>query len=44
MPTKKDPSQRSTLDEHGIIFLSGEIDGGRADSVCEKIIEFKVSQ
>ena len=44
MPPKKDPSERSTLDEHGIIFLSGEIDGGRAESVCEKIIEFNVGQ
>ena len=44
MPLKKDPSERSTLDEHGIIFLSGEIDGGRADSVCEKIIEINVGR
>ena len=43
MPPKKDPTERRTLDEHGIIFVSGPIDGGRAESVCEKIIEFNVA-
>ncbi len=44
MPTKKEPSERRTLDEHGIIFLSGAIDGGQAQSTCEKIIEFNVGE
>ncbi|MCY3737633.1 MAG: ATP-dependent Clp protease proteolytic subunit [Gemmatimonadaceae bacterium] len=42
MPPKKESSERRGLDEHGIIFLSGGIDGGKAESICEKIIEFNV--
>ena len=42
MPAKKESSERRGLDEHGIIFLSGAIDGGTAESICEKIIEFNV--
>ena len=42
MLPKKDPTEHRTLDEHGIIFISGEIDAGRSESVCEKIIEFNV--
>ena len=44
MPAKKESSERRGLDEHGIIFLSGAIDGCTATSICEKIIEFNVGQ
>lgn len=43
MSPKKDPADRHTLDEHGIIFVSGAIDGARAEAVCEKLIEFNVT-
>ncbi|MBT4512826.1 MAG: hypothetical protein HOC20_11540, partial [Chloroflexi bacterium] len=41
---KKDPTEHRTLDEYGVIFVSGEIDSGEAESVCQKIIEFNISQ
>ena len=41
---RKEPTERRTLDEHGIVFVTGEIDAGTAQGVCEKIIEFNVSQ
>ena len=41
---RKEPDERRTLDEHGIIFVSGEIAKDSATAICEKIIEFNVSQ
>ena len=41
---QKQPDERRTLDEHGIIFVTGEIDVGTAREVGEKIIEFNISQ
>ena len=42
--SKKDPAERNTLDEHGVIFVSGEIDNGTTESICSQIIEFNLSQ
>ena len=42
---KKDDSEKArTLDEYGIIFLSGEIDQSAAEQVCQQIIEFNIKQ
>ena len=42
--TKKDTAEKKGLDDYGIIFISGEIDEGTAQSICEKIIEMNVGQ
>jgi ATP-dependent Clp protease protease subunit len=42
--TKKDAAEKKELDDYGIIFVSGDIDQGTAQSVCEKIIEINVAQ
>ena len=41
--SKKDPTERNTLEEHGVIFVSGELDDGSAESICRQIIEFNLS-
>ena len=40
---EKDGAEKKGLDDYGIIFISGEIDQERAQSVCEKIIEINVA-
>ena len=42
--TKEDAAEKKGLDDYGIIFISGEIDQERAQSICEKIIEINVAQ
>ena len=42
--TKKDGAEKKTLDDYGIIFISGELYEGTAQSVCEKIIEMNLNQ
>ena len=32
----------SSLDDYGIIYISGGIDGGTAESVCKQIIEYNI--
>ena len=41
---KGDNAERRGLDDYGIIFLSGDMDQGSAQSVCERIIEINVSE
>lgn len=41
--SKKDPTERNTLEEHGVIFVSGELNDGTAESICRDIIEFNLS-
>lgn len=41
---KKETDETRTLDEYGIIFLSGEINQEAAEETCRLIIEFNVSQ
>lgn len=42
--TKKDAAEKKGLDDYGIIFISGELYEGTAQSVCEKIIEMNLNQ
>ncbi|MFX0200529.1 MAG: ATP-dependent Clp protease proteolytic subunit, partial [Candidatus Hodarchaeota archaeon] len=41
---KKDVPAKMGLDDYGIIFISGDIEEGQAQSVCEKIIEINVTR
>lgn len=41
---KKEREEARTLDEYGIVFLSGEINQGSAEQVCKQIIEFNITQ
>jgi len=41
---RKQADEKRTLDEHGIVFVAGEISEGTSREVCEKIIEFNVAQ
>ena len=34
--------KESGLDDYGIIYISGSIDGGTAESVCKQIIEYNI--
>jgi ATP-dependent Clp protease protease subunit len=39
----KDKEQKENrLDDYGIIYISGSIDGGIAESVCKQIIEYNI--
>jgi ATP-dependent Clp protease, protease subunit len=40
---KKDVGARKGLDDYGIIFVSGSIDAGSAQRVCEEIIRINVA-
>jgi ATP-dependent Clp protease protease subunit len=42
--SKKDAAEKKGLDDYGIIFISGDIDEGTAQTVCEKIIEMNVTR
>jgi len=41
--TKEEKRERNSLDDLGVIFLSGNIDAGAAESVCKSIIEMNLS-
>jgi len=41
---KKDVAEKKGLDDYGIIFISGDIADGTAQSVCEKIIEMNITR
>lgn len=41
---KKDAGEQKSLEDYGIIFVSGAIDGGTAQAVCEKIIGINVAE
>jgi len=36
-------NEKNSLDEQGVIFLSGPINQATADHICQKIIEFSIS-
>ncbi|MDT8442382.1 MAG: ClpP family protease [Desulfuromonadales bacterium] len=41
MKESKD-AEKKGLDEHGIIFLSGPVDGGSAETLCKEIIQYNL--
>ena len=43
MATDTDKQQKdSGLDDYGIIYISGAINGGTAESVCKEIIGYNI--
>ena len=39
MKTTREAAERSTLDDHGIIYVSGAIDEAKSEDICKRIIE-----
>jgi ATP-dependent Clp protease protease subunit len=39
---KREKGEEHGLKDHGIIYVSGNIDGGTAENVCKQIIEFNI--
>lgn len=42
--TEKNTQEKSGLNDHGIIFLSGGVDQGASNSVCKEIIEYNLAK
>ena len=41
---RKEPGEKKGLEDYGIIFISGAIEAGAAQSICEKIIQINVAE
>ena len=41
---RKEPGEKKGLEDYGIIFISGAIEAGTAQSICEKIIQINVAE